>query len=119
MWTGSTKLAAGIMALAVTICMLAVVFAKPLSASVDTGTTMAYEKKLFDTDTVLTIDIQIDEADFAELLENAADEEYYACDVVINGETFQNVGIRAKGNTSLSNIANRPLQLKNRIRPLH
>lgn len=108
MWTGATKLAAGIMALAVTICMLAVVFAKPLSASVDTGTTMAYEKKLFDTDTVLTIDIQIDEADFAELLENAADEAYYACDVVINGETFQNVGIRAKGNTSLSNIASDP-----------
>lgn len=108
MWTGATKLAAGIMALAVTFCMLAVVFAEPLSASVDTGVTMAYEKKLFDTDTVLTIDIQIDEADFAELLENAADEAYYACDVVINGETFQNVGIRAKGNTSLSNIASDP-----------
>ena len=104
----SAKFAAGIMALAVILCALAVVFANPLAASGDTGSKAAYEEKIFDTDTVLTIDIRIDEADFADLLENAADEQYYACDVVINGETFQNVGLRAKGNTSLSNIASDP-----------
>ena len=104
----SAKFAAGIMALAVILCALAVVYANPLAASGDTGSKAAYEEKIFDTDTVLTIDIRIDEADFADLLENAADEQYYACDVVINGETFQNVGLRAKGNTSLSNIASDP-----------
>ncbi len=108
MGTKATKFAAGSMALAVLICTLAVVFAEPLAANADAGVTMAYEEKLFDTDTVLTIDIQIDETDFAELLDNATDEEYYVCDVVINGETFQNVGIRAKGNTSLSNISSDP-----------
>ena len=101
----AVKWGAGCMAAAVILCALAVIFAEPLAAASDTGVTMPYAEKLFDTDTVLTVDIQIDEADFADLLENATDEEYYACDVVIGGETFQNVGIRAKGNTSLANIA--------------
>ena len=104
----AVKWGAGCMAAAVILCALAVIFAEPLAAASDTGITMPYAEKLFDTDTVLTVDIQIDEADFADLLENATDEEYYACDVVIGGETFQNVGIRAKGNTSLANIASDP-----------
>ncbi|MBR4965173.1 MAG: CotH kinase family protein [Lachnospiraceae bacterium] len=35
-------------------------------------------------------------------------EEYYRCDVEINGQTFYNVAIRPKGNTSLSSIASDP-----------
>ena len=35
-------------------------------------------------------------------------EEYYSCDVVVNGKTFYSVGIRPKGNTSLSSIVNDP-----------
>ena len=42
------------------------------------------------------------------MLENAISEEYYSCDVVVNGKTFYSVGIRPKGNTSLSSIANDP-----------
>ena len=42
------------------------------------------------------------------MLDNAAAEEYYACDVEINGETFYQVGIRPKGNTSLSAIVSDP-----------
>lgn len=32
-------------------------------------------------------------------------EEYSACSVVIDGESYKNVGIRGKGNTSLSSVA--------------
>ncbi len=57
-----------------------------------------YENKLFDRSKVHTVDIQIDDWDY--FLENAPKEEYYRCDLVIDGETFQNVGLRAKGNNS-------------------
>ena len=42
------------------------------------------------------------------MLENAISEEYYSCDVVVNGKKFYSVGIRPKGNTSLSSIASDP-----------
>ena len=44
----------------------------------------------------------------SDMLENAISEEYYSCTVEIGGKTFYQVGIRPKGNTSLSNIANDP-----------
>ena len=58
-----------------------------------------YVHALFDDSYVHTIDIQID--DWASFTENAQNEEYVSCDVVIDGETFYNVGLRAKGNNSL------------------
>jgi len=66
---------------------------------------MAYENILFDKDSIMTIDIEIDEDDWAEMLENAVAEEFYECDVTINGTTVSHVGIRPKGNTSLTQIA--------------
>lgn len=65
--------------------------------------TMGYESKLFDTSKVHTIDILID--DWDGFLQTARSEEYSACSVVIDGEPFRNVGIRGKGNTSLSQVA--------------
>ena len=104
-----TRIAAALMALAVCLCLAATAFAGSLrNAAGDTGVTMAYESALFDTDTVLTVNILMDEADWQAMLDNAAAEEYYACDVEINGETFYQVGIRPKGNTSLSAIASDP-----------
>ena len=64
---------------------------------------MGYETRLFDNTRVHTVDIVMD--DWDELIENATNEEYYAASVVIDGEAYQNVGIRAKGNTSLSTVA--------------
>lgn len=80
--------------------------AKIASAVSDTGISQEYETKLFDTSQIMTVDIIMSDDKWQELLDNAIMEEYYECDVVINGETFYNVGIRAKGNTSLTNIAN-------------
>lgn len=57
-----------------------------------------YETRLFDQTKVHTIDIRID--DWNAFLETAAEEEYTSCSLVIDGEAFSNVGIRAKGNNS-------------------
>ena len=67
-----------------------------------TGQTMGYESRLFDTSRVHTIDIVMD--DWDGFLENCESEEYSACAVVIDGESYKNVAIRAKGNTSLSSV---------------
>ena len=67
-----------------------------------TGQTMGYESRLFDTSRVHTIDIVMDGWD--SFIENCESEEYSACAVVIDGESYKNVAIRAKGNTSLSSV---------------
>ena len=61
-----------------------------------------YETGLFNTSVVHTLDITID--DWEGFLAECENEEYVMCDVTIDGETVQSVGIRAKGNTSLSMV---------------
>jgi hypothetical protein len=65
----------------------------------------AYASTLFDTSYVHSLDIIVEEADWQEMLDNALSEEYIPVSVVIDGEAVKNVGIRPKGNTSLSSIA--------------
>lgn len=65
--------------------------------------TMGYETRLFDNSYVHEIDIIID--DWDEFIETCTNELYVPCDVVIDGETVKDVGIRAKGNSSLSGVA--------------
>ena len=65
--------------------------------------TMGYENRLFDNTKVHTIDIVMD--DWDEFIDNASSEEYYTASIVIDGEAYKNVGIRGKGNTSLSTVA--------------
>ena len=94
------------------ICIIAVVFALLISILFMNGPafgiqaqakTMGYEDRLFDTSKVHTIDIVID--DWDAFLQTAQSEEYSVCSVVIDGEAFKNVGIRGKGNTSLSTVS--------------
>lgn len=61
--------------------------------------------EVMDKDSITDISINIDESDWKWLLENATDEEYRSCNITINGTTYYNVGIRPKGNTSLTNVA--------------
>ena len=63
-----------------------------------------YESRLFDTSKVHTLDIEME--DWDSFIETCTNEEYTACNVTIDGETFENVAIRAKGNTSLTQVAN-------------
>lgn len=65
--------------------------------------TMGYETRLFDASTVHSIEIVMD--DWDEFLEECENEEYVSCTVIIDNEIYKNVGIRAKGNTSLSSVA--------------
>ena len=104
-----TKIASVIMAVAVIVCFLAYGFSEKIQEAYGKDmVTMAYESKLFDTDEIMDVDILMDEDDWQEMLDNAISEEYYSCDVMINGKTFYSVGIRPKGNTSLSSIASDP-----------
>ena len=64
---------------------------------------LGYENRIFDTSRVHTVDIIMDDWDgFIETCEN---EEYAVCSIVIDGESYKNVGIRAKGNTSLHQVS--------------
>lgn len=104
-----TKIIAAGMAAAVCLCLCTVAFSGPIAAAAgETGVSMAYETELFDTSSILTVNILMDEADWNDMLANATAEEYYQCDVEIGGTTFYRVAIRPKGNTSLTSIASDP-----------
>ncbi|MBQ7293439.1 MAG: CotH kinase family protein [Clostridia bacterium] len=64
---------------------------------------IGYESRIFDRTRVHTVDIVMD--DWESFIENCRNEEYVSCSVVIDGEAYRNIAIRAKGNTSLSNVA--------------
>lgn len=64
-----------------------------------------YAEHIFQDDTVNEINIEIDEADWQDMLENPLEEEYHKANVTINGETVGNVAIRTKGNNSLTSVA--------------
>lgn len=63
---------------------------------------IGYENRLFDTSMVHTINIVMD--DWDGFIDNCESEEYSSCAVVIDDESYKNVAIRAKGNTSLSSV---------------
>ena len=93
-------------ALAVAIIMMAVtiLFMNGESLGLEvTEPSKGYETRLFDNTKVHTIDIIMD--DWESFIENAQSEEYSPATVVIDGETFKYVGIRGKGNTSLSTVS--------------
>lgn len=90
--------------------LIAAILASILALFVASGGTFGqtitkeYETGLFDTGTVHSMEISID--DWDGFLADCENEEYVMCDVTIDGETVQSVGIRAKGNTSLSSVKN-------------
>ena len=63
-----------------------------------------YVKKLFSQGDLNEINIEIEEAEWKDLLENVSDKKYSSCDLTINGEKLSNVGIRAKGGSSLDDV---------------
>ena len=94
------------------ICCVAVAFALVITVLfmngkslgiVSAGKSLGYESRLFATDRVHTIDIVMN--DWEGFIETCENEEYSMCSVVIDGENYSNIGIRAKGNTSLSNVS--------------
>ena len=94
------------------ICCVAVVLALVITVLfmngqslgiVSAGKTMGYENRLFNTEKVHTIDIVMN--DWDSFIKTCENEEYSPCSVIIDGENYANIGIRAKGNTSLSSVS--------------
>ncbi len=63
-----------------------------------------YTKTLFDDSKVHTIDIQVDNRIWNNMIENATYEKYIPCTMVIDGVRIKEVGIRPKGDTSLKYV---------------
>ncbi|MCK6075570.1 CotH kinase family protein [Paenibacillus silvae] len=59
----------------------------------------------FNKDEVMSFSIDVDEDAWQEMLDTATEENYIKANVTINGTTIENVGIRAKGNSSLRQVA--------------
>lgn len=97
------KLAAVLMAAAV--LLVTVLSVCPEAVGVTAAENEAAYASLFDPFSVMEIDIAVDEDDWQEMLDNALAEEYISCDLTINGTTYSHVGVRPKGNTSLSTVA--------------
>lgn len=87
--------------LVVMFCVAAYFLVERADSAADT-----YAAHIFQEDTVNEINIEIDEADWQDMLENPLEEEYHKANVTINGETIGNVAIRTKGNNSLTSVAN-------------
>ncbi len=58
-----------------------------------------YVDRLFDPSRVHRIELFIEDKDA--FFESATEEEYISCTVIIDGEAFKHIGLRAKGNNSL------------------
>ena len=95
------KICCGVLAM---VLLLTVIFINAQKLGVvPTAAQAGYASGLFDDSIVHTIDLVMD--DWDSFIENCENEEYSPCAVVIDGEAYKNVGIRAKGNTSLSSVA--------------
>ncbi len=70
----------------------------------DTKETVDYADE-FDKSEIMSISCSVEPTNWQEMLDTAQEEEYISADITINGETIKNVGIRPKGNSSLSSIS--------------
>ena len=96
-----------IAALLMAVAVLATGFAymNPSAFEGVTGTAEPEYAAAMDKNQIMDIQIIADEKEWADMLENATAEEYIPATVVINGTKIENVGIRPKGNSSLSTVA--------------
>ena len=86
--------------------VLMIIFAQfSINSDSSTATEPEYATEIFGED-IISIDILADEDEWQEMLDNAISEQFIMVDVVVNGTTFTNVGIRPKGNSSLTQVAN-------------
>lgn len=89
--------------LALTLLLGCVYVGAAAAGLITEDNSLGYETRLFDQSRVHTIDIVMQ--DWDEFIATCTSEEYSACHLVIDGESYKNVAIRAKGNTSLSSVA--------------
>ena len=83
--------------------LITIIFMNGEAIGIESKSSMGYEDRIFDYTEVHSIDIVME--DWDSFIETCENEEYAPASVTIDGETYQNVGIRAKGNTSLSSVS--------------
>ncbi|TCZ73542.1 hypothetical protein E0485_20760 [Paenibacillus albiflavus] len=64
-----------------------------------------YEEQIFDQSRVTSVDITLDDKDLKSIFANPLDEAMVPADVTINGKKVQGVGLRVKGNMTLTSVA--------------
>ncbi len=94
------KICCAVLALALVITILFMNAGNIGITSIDKA--LGYETRLFDTSKVHTVNIVMD--DWDDFISTCTNEEYAVCSVIIDNEAYKNVAIRAKGNTSLSQV---------------
>lgn len=62
-----------------------------------------YAQKIFGQE-IISVEILADEKEWGDMIQNANKENFIKADVIVNGTSFKNVGIRPKGNSSLSQV---------------
>ncbi len=89
--------------LAVTAAMLAITLLFMNGASfglVSQTENPPYASRIFDDGAVHAVDLRFLPGDWEKMLDEAPEEKYFPCTAVIDGEAFENVGVRIKGNNS-------------------
>ncbi|MBA9029349.1 CotH kinase family protein [Peribacillus huizhouensis] len=100
----SNKFVYSIMACLITLFLIVLMVLPNLNIE-DKNDEFSYETKLFNEKKVTTINIEIDEKDWASMMENPMAEEMKEATVTVNGKRINNIGIRTKGNSSLMSVA--------------
>ncbi|WP_230875072.1 CotH kinase family protein [Lysinibacillus cavernae] len=89
------------------LLLFVVIYAVLPNVGIETkNSEFSYENLVFNKNKVTTVDIEIAEEDWADMLENAAAEELKQADITVNGKKIENVAIRTKGNLTLQSVVN-------------
>lgn len=95
------------LSMAILLLLFVVIYAVLPNVGIETkNTEFSYENIVFSEYKVTTVDIEIAEEDWADMLENAAAEELKKADITVNGKKIEDVAIRTKGNLSLRSVVN-------------
>ncbi|GIP40145.1 hypothetical protein J31TS4_34250 [Paenibacillus sp. J31TS4] len=117
MKTRRARLLAGLLCLLLAAGLAGCGDASPAASGTGTGgsspaAASAEEKQLdeqvFPEDKVIDVKVTLDPADFQDMLDNASAEEFKQASVDYNGQHFDNIAIRTKGNLSLRSVVSMP-----------
>ncbi len=93
--------------MAILLLLFVVVSAVLPNTGIETkNTKFSYESIVFNKNKVTTVDIEIAEEDWADMLESATDKELKQANITVDGKRIENVAIRTKGSSSLNSVAN-------------
>lgn len=93
-----------VLALLLVLTMVSSLAACGKTGDTKSDSTEDYSKEIFGNN-VITIDITADQDKWDDMIKNASSKPTISADVKINGETYKDVSIKTKGNTSLQQVA--------------